>query len=274
MIAIGRATYMRIRTLIIMIFAFLTLVISGCGSGGSSGSSSGGGNGDPSEVWKDVENLSVGNFTSSTTFSKDSTGTLSVSGDWEISSQGYTISCPFTNGTATITKTTLTINGSGVAKATGGNLAGVQNPTFTISGNATYNVGVPSGSVTITFANNVIPAFTVGWNPTKQSGSGVTYVAPVGNYSGTFSGGDTGTWQFTLDQGGNINGTITSSNYNKTAYLFGTQQMDGSITLQDSLDSSTIYTGSINSISGYVSGTWENPNPHINTSGSFTGSRK
>jgi hypothetical protein len=261
---------MKIKALLICSITFISLFISGCGGGGggSNGSSS------TSEVW-----ATIGNIASSTTISKDAAGTLSSSGDWQLTTpEGYIVSCPFQNGTATVTKTTLTFKGSGVAKATGGSLAA--NPKFDVSVSGSYlNGQITNGSFTITFSSNgsngTLPSnLYQNWNAIKQSGGSVTYVAPLGTYFGSFSGGDSGTWQFSINQTGHIEGTITSTGYNKTSEFYGDHQLDGTITLQDGLNSNTIYTGSVNSASGAVSGTWKNANPKIDTSGSFSGSRK
>lgn len=260
---------MRIRILFILSLSFIALVVSGCGNGGSSNSGTAVSAG---EVWTSAN--------TSTTLNKDTAGNVTASGKWEIPYLGYTISGEFVNGTAIVTKTSLTIKGSGAAKVTGTPPIGIKNPTFIITGTGDYVDGaMTSSTFTVDFSGNgnVIPEITISWGATRQSSGDITFAPPVGTYSGTFSGGDTGSWQFTLDKTGDAEGTITSANYKKTTYFFGTYDLDGldnSITLSNSLDSSTVYRGKINSITGYVSGTWNNPNPHINTSGSFTGSRQ
>jgi hypothetical protein len=220
--------------------------------------------------------------TLSITLNKDSSG-VKTSGNWVVSSQGDTITCPFKDVTTTVTNASLSFNASGEASVMGTDGV-VQYPKFEITATGTYLLGeVTNGSYKIIFSKNgsktsasaVLPAtITRGWQPKKISGSDVTYVAPEGNYFGTFSGGDSGSWEFEIDQYGHAEGTITSTNYNKTVDFFGTHQLDGSISLQESLNSSTYYNGNINSASGTVSGIWKNPNPNIDTSGSFSGSRQ
>lgn len=268
----------RFKVLIITSLSLLFFTVSGCGSGGGTdtpvGSPVGG-----SEVW-----ITTGDIKTTTTLSKDGTGACSASGDWKISSNGYIISCQFNDGTVTLSKTTLSFVGTGETTAMGGDIVGVQKVKFIINASGAYSDGeMSSGSFKITFSNNDPqdspnnadpPSITSAWLAKRQSGSNVTYTAPVGNYSGTFSGGDSGTWRLTIDKTGHADGTITSTNYKKTTPLYGAHELDNSIHLQDGLDSSTYYKGRLDPRSGSVSGSWKNPNPHIDTTGSFSGSRQ
>jgi hypothetical protein len=270
-----------------MHWVILSLIacLAACGSGGGD---SGANNNSivsavPAEVWRG--SLNEGQIAAATTVEKNADGTLSASGDWRINDGEYVISCPFTGGSATVTKNSLTIKGSGEANATGGKLDGFQHPKFNITASGTYLNGViTNGTFTVTFSKNppktaadivLPPSYTGNWFVARQSGGGITYVAPAGAYSGTYSGADSGSWQVTIDENGGAGGRLTSNTFNKSYDFFGNHNMDGSLDLQATTGNGpTYFTGSLDSATGLVSGTWNNPGPKVNKSGLFTGARK
>ncbi len=90
-----------------------------------------------------------------------------------------------------------------------------------------------------------------------------------GNYSGTFSGDDSGTWQITIDKDGKISGVSKSDSDPDTGLLSGKVLADGSTTVGvvDGGGSGT-FTGTIK-LTGEISGTWSD-SPE---SGTFTGKK-
>jgi hypothetical protein len=274
---------MQFKTFIAFTLLLLTTIIAGCGSDTSNTATNPvGGN----ERWVSTYNniSSVSNVNTDVTLTEDISGKLSASGDWNIVSKGFNISCTLTqeNTTFTLTKNKISITATGEATATGGGNIGTAYLKFKLTATGSYlNGEINNGFFTVTFTKDsskspnaiIPPVMTYGWLAQRQSGSNVTYIAPVGNYSGSFSGGDSGTWTFSVDQYGNIEGKITSNNYKKTTYWFGSHEPDSSIHLQDSLDPSNTYKGTLVFATGAISGTWRNPNPHNDTSGTFSGSR-
>lgn len=95
----------------------------------------------------------------------------------------------------------------------------------------------------------------------------------AGNYNGTFSGGNNGTWSITIDESGNVTG---SSSVNRIGQqnsvsepLSGRVQSDGAL-LMSVVDGTRSFTGVV-TLSGDISGTWENTSPA--ESGTFTGEK-
>lgn len=86
----------------------------------------------------------------------------------------------------------------------------------------------------------------------------VTLAADVGyagSYSGTFSGGDKGTWTLSISSTGAITGSGVSAK-GKSYTLAGQGSPDGSITISSSSGANLIGTSS--SATGTISGTWTN----------------
>jgi len=272
--------------LIKLAISVLILVsISSCGSGGDNNeiTSPASSITKTEEVWKG--SLDDGQISANIAIGKNVDGTFSASGNWQITSNGYVISCPFTDGAATVTQDTLSFNISGEATAMGGTLDGIQYPKFKITANGIYlNGATTSGTYTVTFKENppktspdvVLPSpFSGGLWLTKQSGAGITYIAPAGTYSGTYSGADMGTWQLVIDEHGKVDGALKSSIYKDTYYLFGNHNIDGSLSMQTRTENGTTYfTGHVNSVSGVISGTWKTPAPGAGNSGSFSGAKE
>lgn len=94
----------------------------------------------------------------------------------------------------------------------------------------------------------------------------------AGGYSGTYSGGDNGSWSMTVNSAGNISGTAQSAVYKEKYSVLGTMASSGSMTLAIGMVSSgSTFRGKVDS-SGNVQGTWENLYDSIN--GEFTGNKK
>ena len=93
----------------------------------------------------------------------------------------------------------------------------------------------------------------------------------AGEYSGTYSGDDYGTWSITADSEGNISGTARSTIYQETYSVFGTTASSGSMTLViGGVSTGATFQGNID-FSGNVQGTWVNS--YSGESGTFSGSR-
>ena len=93
----------------------------------------------------------------------------------------------------------------------------------------------------------------------------------AGQYTGTFSGGDYGTFSVTVDSQGNISGTAWSNRYEEQYSISGTISSSGQIYMvAGHVDTGTIFQGSADS-SGNVQGTWENS--YYSISGVFSGTK-
>jgi hypothetical protein len=97
--------------------------------------------------------------------------------------------------------------------------------------------------------------------------------APIfqGDYVGTYTGADFGTWNFSLDSDKNISGIGSSTKYNNTFSGTGTCDNLGNITF-GSVSSGSTFTGIINSLTYNVTGTWANTS--LNSTGVFSGFKK
>ena len=94
----------------------------------------------------------------------------------------------------------------------------------------------------------------------------------AGNYSGTFSGGDTGTWSMKVASNGGINGRARSTVDGNSSTISGSLNNDGRFTAAvggGTSDGST-WSGRA-SLDGSISGTWKST--IWNLSGSFSGNR-
>lgn len=110
-----------------------------------------------------------------------------------------------------------------------------------------------------------------GYSETLDSYGWVPADSFAGKYSGTFSGGDYGTFSITVNSQGNISGTSYSEKFNDTYHTSGTVDSSGNIDMAAGInDAGTIFTGTIDS-SGTVQGTWNNS--FYGLSGSFTGKK-
>ena len=91
----------------------------------------------------------------------------------------------------------------------------------------------------------------------------------AGQYTGTFSGDDYGTFSIAVDSQGNISGTAWSNKYQEQYYISGTISSSGQIYMvAGNVDTGATFRGSADS-SGNVQGTWENP--YDGDSGVFSG---
>jgi len=93
----------------------------------------------------------------------------------------------------------------------------------------------------------------------------------AGQYTGTFLGGDYGTFSVTVDSQRNISGTAWSNRYEEQYSISGTISSSGQIYMVAGHDDTgTIFQGSADS-SGNVQGTWENS--YYSISGVFSGTK-
>lgn len=88
----------------------------------------------------------------------------------------------------------------------------------------------------------------------------------AGNYSGTFRGDDRGTWTATIDNAGNLTGTVVSNSFGSDTAA-GSIGSSGQATMSGTVGSS-VFSGSFTT-NGSVSGTWADGID----SGTFTGSK-
>ncbi len=104
--------------------------------------------------------------------------------------------------------------------------------------------------------------------------SSTIYTNVAGTYSGSYSGGDTGTWMVTIDSSGNVTGSYTS-----TGGKGGTATITGALvsgTTFSGTAGSATWTGTVNTAQPPTTGTgpylfsglWDNPSNNVN--GTFT----
>lgn len=95
----------------------------------------------------------------------------------------------------------------------------------------------------------------------------------AGNYAGTYSGGDTGTWAVVIASDGSVLGTVTNSKG-------GISNVSGSFvsgTTYSGTSGSATWTGTLDTskVPAVFSGTWTNPNANPNpVNGTFTGTKQ
>ena len=92
----------------------------------------------------------------------------------------------------------------------------------------------------------------------------------AGNWSGTYTGGDSGTWTATIDSNGSVEGEALSNNLQQSLPLNGSIDTSGDFraTVGSAMNGAT-FKGAFASDQG--SGTWENSTDQI--SGSWTGTK-
>lgn len=135
--------------------------------------------------------------------------------------------------------------------------------TFGISGSATFSGTFNrAGDVTGTW-NNTVAALSGTFSGGKQNLTN----AFAGNHSGTYTGGDTGSWQISASSNGVISGTSTS-NAGGGCSISGILGNNGALTLTSGGTScGSTFSGSYSPVSGVISGTWSGSV----TSGTFSG---
>lgn len=145
-----------------------------------------------------------------------------------------------------------------------GSVASNGSATFGLTGSAAFTGTVNrSGDVTGTWINTVA-SLSGNFSGSKQSVAN----SFAGNHSGTYSGGDTGTWQITANTSGVISGTSTS-NAGGACTISGIMGSNGSVTLTSGGTScGSSFTGSYSPVSGAITGTWSD----TVISGTFSGS--
>lgn len=96
----------------------------------------------------------------------------------------------------------------------------------------------------------------------------------AGNYGGSFSGSDSGTFNVTLANNGSITGTGYSTVYNVSFGVTGTISSSGSVSMTSTgYAGGAVFSGSIDSKSGAVSGIWSVPS-YPALQGVFTGQKR
>lgn len=95
----------------------------------------------------------------------------------------------------------------------------------------------------------------------------------MGNWEGTFDGGDDGTWAMTVDKAGALTGTFYSNNSMETYSYTGNVDSKGAITADISVNGVTLdFSGQASADAKTASGTWGNPS--IPITGTWTGAKK
>jgi len=108
-----------------------------------------------------------------------------------------------------------------------------------------------------------------------QFGSSIPTIGSfAGNYSGSFTGSDTGTFNVNLANTGMITGTGYSTVYNVMFGVSGSISSSGSVTMTSTgYAGGAIFSGSIDSNSGAVSGIWSTPS-YPTFQGTFSGQKR
>ena len=92
----------------------------------------------------------------------------------------------------------------------------------------------------------------------------------TGTWSGTFSGGDNGTWNITVDTNGNATGTGYSNDFQLAFDIIGTFSSNGNVYLGfGTASTGAVLTGQANSNS--ANGTWINEDAEL--SGDWLGNK-
>jgi len=92
----------------------------------------------------------------------------------------------------------------------------------------------------------------------------------AGNWSGTFEGGDSGTYTVVVNANGTVTGTAFSNDLQQTLALNGTIDDDGNFdAVVGSAANGATFTGEFRATTS--SGTWNNPN--LNSSGTWSGTK-
>lgn len=93
----------------------------------------------------------------------------------------------------------------------------------------------------------------------------------VGNWSGTFSGGDTGTWDITVSKSGAVTGTGFSTTFQENYTFNGNVNLDGQLNATFGTSSTgATFIGVLNTNST-GSGTWNNSDADL--SGTWKGNK-
>lgn len=109
--------------------------------------------------------------------------------------------------------------------------------------------------------------FFIGCNSDDDSSNQADF---SGIWSGTFSGDDSGTWNVTIDQNGNVSGIANSTVFSQEYSILGTVTSNGVLTA--TLGTSSIggkFTGNLNNENG--SGVWINTIAEPDLSGTWSG---
>ncbi|MGA7161600.1 MAG: hypothetical protein WBZ48_11400 [Bacteroidota bacterium] len=131
----------------------------------------------PTVIATEDWSLAMDNDTSShgeQTLEKKSDGTVAAEGGWYFVSQGLTLQCPFSDGTATISDTNISMIVHGIARYPGAP-AGYQTSAFTLSANGGTFHGRSSGTFSFTYSTYGWPSGKSGtFNGVRTNGNGVT----------------------------------------------------------------------------------------------------
>jgi len=107
-------------------------------------------------------------------FTMEADSTINVDGEWVYSYSGAEITCPFTNGEATVSDLSISFSATGTAKKPSAP-SGYQSSPFNLVVEGTTNSGQGSGSYIITFSQTQWPDSLSGsWTGTRTNGSGIT----------------------------------------------------------------------------------------------------
>ena len=126
------------------------------------------------EEWNSIVDQGTGS--GSWKFSMKADSSVIVDGEWiyniDLYGTNYEIKCPYTDGQATISGSSLSFTASGTAKFTADPS---QTSPFTFNIEGTTDNGQGSGTYTISFtAQGWPPQLSGSWTATRTSGSGIT----------------------------------------------------------------------------------------------------
>lgn len=94
-----------------------------------------------------------------------------------------------------------------------------------------------------------------------------------GSWSGTFSGGDSGTWAASIDKDGKVTGTITSNSIASATFaLSGKISENGTVDMNYTYNNQEIGTMTGTMAESTASGKWESPVQKLE--GTWQGSKK
>lgn len=125
------------------------------------------------EEWDVTMNNDTANY-GQQTLEKKSDGSVAVQGGWYFASQGLTLQCPFSDGTATISDTNIALIMHGTATYPGAPV-GYQTSAFILSVSGSAYNGKSSGTFSFTYSTYGWPSGKSGtFTATRKSGNGVT----------------------------------------------------------------------------------------------------
>ncbi|NQX84851.1 MAG: hypothetical protein HRT67_02920 [Flavobacteriaceae bacterium] len=121
------------------------------------------------------------------------------------------------------------------------------------------------------FTAILIVFFVLSCSSDDDNNSQSLSVEIVGNWSGTFSGEDTGTWNINVSESGEVTGTGFSTTFQENYIFEGSVNLDGQLNATVGTSSTgATFVGVLNT-NGTGSGTWNNSDADL--SGNWEGNK-